>query len=543
MQSIHSIGNFTVEEMNFSGLIFEDDLKMSVDNEKNGVQENSLWNQLLLGELPKNQISKTYQHILNEEIVSKKDDLESDLKRKVFFHSISEMLPTFSVNDRKSILESTYDILNEYSEQEFFEKISESIPAEMMDAIIEHTQNRDTEISPALVKIMRAMSTMNHQVEKNTNDSKETPSLTGNQMKKLLEREKYEEYVTSSYDEVLHDISVGIDVVHKHKSKSFHVNDYMKSIEIESINKKLIKAIYLIIKTNDEDEVVHDFKEILERLVLDELRMGEYKLLNELYLDFQRLLNCTLTEHREKIIHAIMKLYSEKEFVRILDHDYRLELLSHQREDKHADLVTLIKLSGIVNLKWLFDVYIHKSHSAYLSEVSNLILSFGNSALSQALPLMSTVTSSQVLLILNLFRSSDDAGFQNKLVVLLNNENKDVSWESLKLLVKLEHPAAEQKIKAMLVSGDHEKTLAAIKIMNETEKQLFKTEVIRLLRTFFIHEKHLNRNLLVIKSLGKKLDEETEKELRKILRKKITLSRNKLKLTKQAIQDILSEVI
>jgi HEAT repeat protein len=467
---------------------------------------------------------------------------------------LNSLLQNLQPELKQQFLSITFDHVAKGSE-ELLDSFTDNIVFEML----QRANEQKKEISPTLVSLLEKLAGTAGEVPLHAEMSEISSSeLASNgfeeHLRKLLERESYENYVDSSYNLLLQRLSGGnpreeqgqqgspseVSRIGENDPLEMDSNDpsipdsYSDELEDRYLDLQISNVILALI---EQDLPVEDYAGFSRKLVAgagDLLDIGE----SDLVATILR----TLRHHVQEKPAAIQPLALEC-LQKLGKSDFVSKALNTLRTGSKAQILTASQLLSTVGDSCIPEVmrlYAEEESSDGRTALLNLLKSFGKGALDEA---YRRLADGQVQVLRNLLIYIENAGDRESIVhlrPLLNHESLSVRLEALTTLLKFEDPEGPAFLRDALHSRIPQEVSHAVLLSGHYRVADAVTDLLDLLKKSPWRALEFRRNEEIIRALGKIGDPRALPLLAKLAKKSLTLYPSYLRNMKVTLFESLS---
>jgi hypothetical protein len=401
------------------------------------------------------------------------------------------------------------------------EEIVGGFTDDMVIEMIAQASIEGREISPTLAgligKLSKAQSQTRSQAttgrrgdeSKKGGDSLHVPDILPEHMKKLFDREKYENYVSKDYDAMLRQMSAGAAVARSH----FPLEEHKKSLEDAHLDFQIGRALLAFMEENIEEEDYKEFAQKLITIMPGFLETGNFELL----WDISETLRRHTTEKPVKGIRTIAE-ESRKTFA---DSEFRLKVLKafdKWMNDKGQEAAGLILAMGAETVPGLLDIYSRDASVGRSRLVLNLLCTFGDRAVREAYKRLRDSRPYYVRNLLILIRRAGNQTSIPYVKQLVKHQDLTVRMEALGTLLHFKDPEAVKLLRDTIHSKDPDVASQAVVLAGQYRVREVTKDVLSHLKRVVLFESDYTVNEEIISALGEIGDAHAIPDLEKLAR-------------------------
>ena len=378
-------------------------------------------------------------------------------------------------------------------------------PEELFREIIRQTSERGSQISPALVNLLKKMT--GTQDAPGSTDPGMEKDFSSADMQTLLNREKYEKYVPEDYDRLLKKAAVTPFSGEESDESPFPVDEYLKTLTHEAVDFRICRFIHSLMDKQITDEEYFACYAKLARSIPELLKGGQFPFLTALMETLHHHAREKPSEPiRQKAVSLLRSLMNKETIAR-----HVAPFILHGAGNL-SELKTFLISSGVQNLSWLFDLYLDPKETSPTTIIETM-KGFGRNTTEEAVKRLSGRDSRTIIRLLTLLREMADKSAASSLKNLFHHEDWKVRREVIKTLAEFGDPAVIGLLRKSLKAENHQEVLEAVNLscryrvndLLEDLTSMLKTVVIRkesaILNEWIIGELAKTRNPSVIPQL------------------------------------------
>jgi len=367
-------------------------------------------------------------------------------------------------------------------------------PKDIFLDIVNQANERNNQISPALIMILQKLSSAE---EKTVANRVSGEDISLQDMEKLLKREEHEKYVPEEYDQML---KKAAQTVHTGPDgdERFPVQEYLKTITEDQLTLRICKFLLALMDQETTDEGYFVYATRLSRAVPELLKSGQFSFLTDVME--------TLRRHGRERVWRSEQIRQE--------YSVCLEPFSDQASmEKYVSpfilrgltdipvMTNFLTTSGPQNIPWLFDLYLDPS-CPVSAELIDILKGFGNDAIDEAVRRLTGQRSQKVVQLLIFLRAAADKSIVASLKVLFDHEDWIVRKEVIETLFYYSDPASVDLLRKGLTSTHHEELFTAVSLTCRYRVKDLINHLMSLLKTFAIREHDALLNNWILKQIG-----------------------------------------
>jgi hypothetical protein len=355
------------------------------------------------------------------------------------------------------------------------------------------------------------------------------PVVLPEQMHKLFDREKYEEYVPAEYDAMLRQMTEGVIVA----AGDFDLAAHEKTLEDSYVDFQIGRAILAFMEENLEEE---DYKEISSKLlgiVPGFLETGNFELLFDI--------SETLRRHAADkpvgirgIAEEARKIFSDPEFIQ-----KALQAFESWMREKGQEAAGLIQSLGPEVVPGLMDIFSRDGSVGGRRVLFNLLCLFGEPAVREA---HKRLRDPRVYYVRNLLIFLRRAGAPSSLPhvkPLLKHADQVIRMEALSTLLKFKDTGSVKLLRDAIHSDDPDVSSQAVSLAGQYRVSAVTDDILARIKRVILFETDYGWNEEIIRALGELGDPKAVPELEKLARAAWSLHPQSLIRMKETLYETL----
>ncbi len=368
-------------------------------------------------------------------------------------------------------------------------------PQEMFREIIRQTSERGSQISPALVNLLKKMTGI--QDAPASTDPGMEKDFSSADMQTLLNREKYEKYVPEDYDRLLKKAAATSFSGEASDEPPFPVDEYLKTLTHEAVEFRICRLIHSLMDDQITDEEYFACSGKLARSIPELLKGGQFSFLTSLMETLHHHARDKSGEPiRQKALSLLRSLMDKETLAR-----HVAPFILHGAGNL-SELKTFLISSGVQNLSWLFDLYLDPKVTLP-TRITEIMKGFGKNTTEEALKRLPGGDSHTIIRLLTLIREMADRSAASSLKNLFRHEDWTVRREVLKTLAELGDPGVIELLRKSLKAENHEEVLEAVSLSCRYRVNDLLEDLTSMLKTVVIRRESARCNEWIIGELAK----------------------------------------
>jgi hypothetical protein len=333
------------------------------------------------------------------------------------------------------------------------------------------------------------------------------PAFQPEQMQKLFDREKYEEYVTDDYQLLLRGLSESSPA----SLEQFSLAEQLKSLDDEHLDYQIGRALLAFLEENIEEEDYREFAQKIVAIMPQFLETGNFEML----LDILE----TLRRHStEKPVQGIREIAAEsRKFFFAPDFIAKaLSAFDRWMRDKGQAASGLIQALGPDAIPGLLDIYCNDETAGGRRILFNLLCLFGDPAVREAEKRLRDTRANTVRNLLILIGRAGTAASITYVKPLLRHQDPLVKLEALSTLLKFKDPGAVSLLRSAIHDKDPDFAYQAVVLAGQYRIGDVTEDVLTKIKRVILFETDYLDNEEIIKVLGNIGDARSLPELEKL---------------------------
>lgn len=498
--------------------------------------QGSLINFIQIFNVPENRVVNSYEIVLKDKFQSLSEESDEELEKQRFFRSIYKDYKDFSPEVREQLFSVTYEVINGSDNEEHLEEVLKCMPPDMVVEVLTQAVIGKKIISPVLLKILTMLYKSGSETGDLSDEQKMLNKTVWHSIEELFSREGYEKYLSEEYNDHLQQLSMGGGGGSKDKPVDFETDEYLKTLQYKSVNRHVTTALMFLMQGNIEEQIYCNYADNIAQAIPEMLEAGEYKSLVILHKYLRKHLQANKGPAACDAINAVLRVYSDHHFITKLSEAYETK-----KEGRCPEIDELIMITGSVNLPWLTEQYLQQGANEEMHQTLNLILRLGPQASEFASKKLDAGDDNQKIALLKLIRYCPGNINAGQVPKLLQSKNMEVRLEALKVLVKINHPAAVPALWKMICAKDNKIALKALKIVHAYQVNALAPKLISQIKTFYVSKNSFVRNKAILILLANLGNDNLLPLIKKKIGTRFSVSPSYLKQTKEYFFDNLNK--
>ncbi len=444
-----------------------------------GDEEASLWQQLLVGdqgevasEASQAQTVKRYKTLLQEQLQSSTGDVSG------FFHAVDHLFGDFAPYVQSEMVAETLSQLDAVIDRDQVAHTLESMPNEMVIKMLEQVRDEGKEISPALLKLLGALHSAEHEVYSGDIELNKNVNLKQEHVEKLIEREFYEQYVLNDYRDMLLGLSqnvAGPDTLYLagvDRIKESFQQTYLANHILEGFTRLVINA--------ENNGISVETLDVTIGMIDQAMIQSQYHVILTISDQLDAMQGAT---HEARMLTHVMRLqqYLKSQLVvqRIAKDFVESDGNSHLLDQ-------LILRQFTVHAPWLIDYYLSNTRTSKGQHALNLLLSNKGLVGERVIQRIPHSKSEEMGALYNLLRHCEGELSAVQMQQLLNCKYKTIRMEAIKRLLNESSLLAVPYLTVLLLDKDLKTQLRCLELIRHNDIRHMKNELIAQIPFWYI---------------------------------------------------------
>lgn len=481
---------------------------------------------------------QSYDHIISSHI-RKKAEKKLTKEQSETLKNLNDMLRELHPDLRKQFLSSAFKNLAENPQSPGAEEILGGMGDDMIIDMLRHASAEGREISPSLTGLLSKLASVrdrskdapkpeNKPVAAGHAVQEAPPDILPEQLENLFQREKYEEYVETEYDQLLKRASERAEAMAASSAERFPVADYLKTLKDEHLDFQIGRALIAFMEEKIDAEDYKEFARKLSTLVPDLLASGNFVLL----LDILTTLRWHMSDKQDPTIRAavsdVLSVFWQQDFIAAAVNAF--DAWSRTKGKAAGELLLAL---GPPVIPGLMDIFAADTSPGGRRIVFDLLSSFGASAVAEALKRLEDPRPHFVRNLLMLIRRVGTPDVAPSVKPLLQHQDAKVRLEALAVLLRFNEPSAAELLRKEILSNDPDVSSQAVFLAGQYRVANVVGAILSLIKSVVFFESDYRVNEEIIRALGEIGDPRAIPELEKLAKSGFSLypeSHSRMKL-------------
>ena len=448
---------------------------------------------------------ETYRSTISKRVQEADDSITSPSTDTNDFCELDLLLHELNPKLKKQFLSATYNQLNSAGENEATKNVLTDFSEQAVLDMLRQANEDGEEISPSLMnliyKITSAHDGMGHpEGETNINESTNPLDLLSDTkpLQNIFNREKFEEYVTTDYENTLNNLSGDIDDEIVEANKALPIEDFHKELAPSHVDSQIAHIILAFMHNDIKPVEYENYAAKLVDIAYDLLGTGEFptllKIFKALYQHYKNKANPEI----QSLAKKTLKKFRDARFI-------SMAVVSFEKWAKPDDIAAyefLLSLGSIV-VPEMVALYGKGERPEIQSLIRKLLNRFPEVTCLEAKRRFGDHQPSFVINMLTLVRkigTEKDAYVVKK---LLERHDVDVRITALETLIELGDPEGPDVIRNCLKSIYTKEKLKVIQLIGTYKVADLVPDLISGIPRWTLFKSQYARNETIITALGK----------------------------------------
>ena len=375
--------------------------------------------------------------------------------------SLNTLLKDLGPDLRKQFLSIAFQRLSSANPARA-EEIIGGLADDMVIEMLGQANAEGRQISPTLTGLIsklsntqedRAADAFPHETQQSP-EGLAAADLRAEQMQKLFDREKYEEYVSEDYEAMLKRMTENSPA-----TENFPIEGYEKELEDGHLDFQIGRALLAFMEENLEEEDYREFARKLVAIVPGFLETGNFELLFDVSETLRRHSTEKSVPGIREAAEEARKVFADPPFI-----EKALRAFEVWMREKGQEAAGLIKSLGPGTIPGLMDIFSRDESYGGRRVLFNLLCLFGEPAVQEAQKRLRDPRAHYVVNLLIFLRRAATQTVIPHVKPLLRNGNQSVRIEALSTLLKFKDPEAVKLLREALHSEDPDIAFKAVSL-------------------------------------------------------------------------------
>jgi hypothetical protein len=461
---------------------------------------------------------QSYDRVISSHVRVRAEQRQLTRDQSQTLRSLNSLLKDLHPDLRKQFLSVTFQKTADASPA-VTEEIMGGLTDDMVIEMLQQANAEGREISPTLTGLLQKLASAGGPQAGMTvptpSAGQAAAALTPDQFKALFNREKYENYISGEYDNVLKRLATR-QTTAAPSSGTFPIDEYSASMTDEKLDYQIGRVLLGFIDEEIEDD---DYGEFLKKVISNIPELLKTEQLSLLHDTFE-----TLRLHsREKrsltikaMVDVALKSFRDPAFITSL-----AEAFDATKNKDHARAAGQFLLAlGQDALPAVFELYGRDEAAGGKRAVFDLLCRFGNAAVQEAVKRLDEPRPAFVRNLVMLIRWGWDGSVAPSLRPLLKHSAPEVRMETLTALLRFHHTAATEALRSAIRSADPDESAHAVSLAGQFRVSSAVNDVLGRLKKMILFDSDYRDNEEIIIVLGEIGDPKAVPDLERIARGK-----------------------
>lgn len=350
-------------------------------------------------------------------------------------------------------------------------------------------------------------------------------------MQKLFDREKYEEYVSDDYQNMLRRFSAGPLAA----EGQFPLEEHEQSLDDQRLDFQIGRALLAFLEEEIEEEDYKEFAQKIVALMPQFLDTGNFEMLGDILATLRRHATEKPIKGVRDIAEESIKYFSDQKFI-----EMALSAFDRWMREKGQEATGLIKALGPDTIPGLMELFSREESAGGKRILINLLCLFGDPAVREAQKRLRDERPQFVRNLLFFIGRAGNASSIPKVRPLLKHQDKIVRIEAISALLKFKDTGVLPQLRRAIHDKDPDFAFQAVVLAGHYRIADVTEDVMTKLKRVILFETDYAENEEIIKVLGNIGDARAIPELEKLVRATWSLYPQSLMHMKEAIYQSLA---
>jgi hypothetical protein len=340
-------------------------------------------------------------------------------------------------------------------------------------------------------------------------------------MKKLFDREKYEEYVSGDYQAMLKHLTETTSDL----GERIPVEEYARTLEDDHLDFQIGRALIAFMEENIDEEDYREFSRKLVAIMPGFLKTGNFMLLWDIFETLRRHTTEKPVKEIRFAAHEARQVFLAPAFIANV-----LSYFEIWMKNKGQEAAGLIQALGASTIPGLLDIYGNDEAPGGKRVVFNLLCAFGEPAVKEAQKRLHDPRAYYVRNLLMMIRRAGTPSSIPFVKPLLQNPNQSVRMEALSALLRFRDPGATKVLKDFIHSNDPDVAFQAVALAGQYRMTEVMGDILAKIKKLILFEADYGENEEIVKALGDIGDPRAVPELERLARARTLYPQRRLKM-------------
>jgi HEAT repeat protein len=474
---------------------------------------------------------QSYDRIISEHVRVRAEQKQLTQEQSVTLSSLNTLLKDLHPELRKQFLSVAFRRISSHTAAAGAEELVGGFSDDIVIEMLSQASAEGREISPTLTGLLGKLTRATSQSAASGNAAgplsgapgKGEPSsaILPEDMKKLFNREKYEEYVSEDYEAMLKSLTATASG----DSERIPVEEYAKTLEEDHLDFQIGRALIAFMEENIDEEDYREFAGKLIAIMPGFLKTGNFMLLWDIFETLRR--------------HTVEKPVKE---IRFAAHEARQAFLAPAfianvlnyfdiwMKNKGQEAAGLIQALGPGTTPGLLDLFSSDEGPGGRRVVFNLLCAFGEPAVKEAQKRLYDPRPYYVRNLLMLIRRAGTPAAIPFVKPLLQHRDQSVRMEALSALLRFKDPGAIKVLKDFMHSSDPDVAFQAVALAGQYRVTEVIGDILAKIKKMILFEADYGENEEIIKALSDIGDPRVIPELEKLAKARTLYPQRRVKM-------------
>lgn len=391
-------------------------------------------------------------------------------------------------------------------------------PDDMVIEMLKTASEEGREISPTLAGLMQKLASVGSKPDARSDHAQPAqgepaPVITEDKMKRLFDRETYEQYVGEDYDATLKSLTerslspLGLG----EGISDFPVEEYLESLEDRHLDFQIGRALLAFMEEEIDEDDYAEFSRKLIDVMPDLLESGNFELLLDILETIRRHSEKKPQQKVRERAEEVLRVFSDQGFI-----NQAVSAFDKWARTKGREAAGFLLALGPKAVPGLMDLFSMDETPGGRKLLFDLLCNFGQPALNEAIKRLSDPRPFFVRNLVMLIRWAGSSAHAAHIKPLLNHPDQKVRLEVLAALLRFKDPSAIPLLREALRSKDPDVSSQAVFIAGQYRVSAVTDELLSMIKRVILFEADYTVNEEIIRALGEIGDPRAVPELEKL---------------------------
>jgi hypothetical protein len=474
---------------------------------------------------------QSYDRIISEHVRVRAEQKQLTREQSATLSNLNNLLKDLHPELRKQFLSVAFRRISTQAKTHSPEDLMGGFPDDIVIEMLSQASIEGKEISPTLTGLLGKLTRATAQstasgravgppVSGPGGEEAAAPILPEH-MKKLFNREKYEEYVSGDYQAMLKSLTETASDL----GEQIPVEEYSRTLEEDHLDFQIGRALIAFMEENIDEEDYREFAKKLVAIMPGFLRTGNFTLLWDIFDTLRRHTAEKPVKGIRFAAHEARQAFMDPAFIaNVLDH-FEIWMKS-----KGQEASGLIQALGTTTIPGLLDIYSSDEAPGGKRVVFSLLCTFSDPAVKEAQKRLYDPRAYYVRNLLMVIRRAGTPASIPFVKPLLQHRDQNVKTEALSALLKFKDPAAVKVLKDFIHSDDPDVAFQAVALAGQYRVSEVIEDILAKIKKIILFEADYGVNEEIIKALGDIGDPRAVPELERLVKSRTFYPKRRAKM-------------